>query len=198
MDDREITPPINPRCWRPMPEVKFSQKAVRRALSSLDIHKTSLPDGISLLMHRSCAPELTPELRCLLRLSYSVGVVSELWNSAHIHPILKKGDGFYLSLTSLLSKVIESIINSQILIFLQDHRLINDRRYVSNDCQYRDHLESKAKLGSKTLWVISRPILSNSCQNADWPYIGSRFGLCIWSTIQISVIYELYSIWGLL
>ena len=75
LGDQGTTPPTILRCHSSMPEVKFNQSAVRRALSSLDIHKPSGPDGISLLVLRYCAPELTPVLTRLFRHSYSVGVV---------------------------------------------------------------------------------------------------------------------------
>ena len=91
MDDVGTTAPIFPRCQSSMPEDKFSQKAVRRALSSLDIHKFSGPNGIPPLLLRSCAPELTPVLT--FQQSYSVDVIPDSWKSALIHPILKKNDG---------------------------------------------------------------------------------------------------------
>ena len=58
-------------------------------------------------------------------LSYLVGVVPDSWKSALIHPIEKKGDGSDpsnyrpIAITSLLSKLMESIINSQLLVSLE-------------------------------------------------------------------------------
>ena len=81
-------------------KLKFSQKIVSRALSSLDIHNSSGPDGIS-YKDGTCDPELTPVPVTVTRLSwhlYSVGVDSGLWKSALIHPIPKTGDGFDSSL----------------------------------------------------------------------------------------------------
>ena len=110
MDDRGAM--LIPRCQSSMLEIKFSQKAAMRALSSLDIHKSSGPHGISPLVLSSCAPELSPVLTRLFRHSYSIGVVPDLRMSALIHSILKKGDGSdpsnykLIAITSLLSKVI--------------------------------------------------------------------------------------------
>ena len=132
LDDQGTTPPTIARCQSSMSEAKFNQTAVRRPLSSLDIHKSSGPDGISPLALRSCAPDLTPVLTRLFRHSYSVGVVPDSWKSGLIHLIPKKGDGSDpsnyrpIAITSLLSKVMESIINSQLLVYLENHRLMTD------------------------------------------------------------------------
>ena len=78
--------------------------------------------------------------------SYSIGIVPDLWKSALIHPIPKKGDGSDpsnyrpIAIPSLLSKVMESIVNSQLLVYLEDHRLINDRQYGFRHGRYTGDL----------------------------------------------------------
>ena len=133
LDDHRITPPTIPRFQSS--EVKLNQKAIRRALSSLDRHKSNGPDNISPWVLRSSAPELPPVLTRLFRHSYSVGVLIDSWKSALIHPIPKKRDvsdpSNYrpVAITTLLTKMMESITNSQLLVYLTDHRLINNRQY---------------------------------------------------------------------
>ena len=91
--------------------------------------------AITLLVLCSWASEITLVLIRLIRHSYSFGVVPVSWKSALIHSIPKKGDGSdpsnYRSIgsTSLLLEVKDSIINSQLLVYLEAHRLINDRQY---------------------------------------------------------------------
>ncbi|CAG5059769.1 unnamed protein product [Parnassius apollo] len=46
LDSEGSTPPANPRCECSMPEVQFTQRSVRKALLSLNIRKSSGPDGI--------------------------------------------------------------------------------------------------------------------------------------------------------
>ncbi|CAK1599533.1 unnamed protein product [Parnassius mnemosyne] len=78
-----------------------------------------------------CAPELAPVLTHFFRYSYSEGVVPNSWKTAFVHPIPKKGDrsdpSNYrpIAITSLFSKIMESIINCQ----LMRHQLISDRQY---------------------------------------------------------------------
>ncbi|CAH2107376.1 unnamed protein product [Euphydryas editha] len=58
LDDRGKIPPTIPQCDSFMPEIIVQQSSVRKALRSLDIHKSSGPDGIPPLVLRTCAPEL--------------------------------------------------------------------------------------------------------------------------------------------
>lgn len=135
LDDGGKTPPTIPVCEYTMPEIRITQCSVRRALGSLDVSKSSGPDGISALVLRTCAPELTPVLTRLFLLSYKTGKVPSSWKVAFIHPIPKKGDrtdpSNYrpIAITSLLSKVMERVINTQLLGYLEANQLISDRQY---------------------------------------------------------------------
>ncbi|XP_063636069.1 uncharacterized protein LOC134806671 [Cydia splendana] len=59
LDDGGNTPPTIPQCEYStrMPEVRFTQSAVRRALFALDVKKSSGPDGIPAVVLKTCAPE---------------------------------------------------------------------------------------------------------------------------------------------
>lgn len=135
LDDGGETPPTIPRWESSMPEIRITQKDVRRALLSLDTRKASGPDNIPAIMLKVCAPELVPILTRLFKMSYSAGMVPSSWKSALVHPIPKKGDrsdpSNYrpIAITSLLSKVMERIINTQLLSYLEDHQLISDHQY---------------------------------------------------------------------
>lgn len=135
LDDRGHTPPTIPRCTSNMPEIRFHQSSVRLALFSLDIHKSSGPDGIPPIVLKTCAPELAPVLTRLFRLSYTSGVVPDSWRTALVHPIPKKGDRSNpsnyrpIAITSLFSKIMESIINRQLLKYLEDQQLLSDQQY---------------------------------------------------------------------
>ncbi|CAF4937092.1 unnamed protein product [Pieris macdunnoughi] len=135
LDDQGRSPPTISRCDSSMPEITFRQRAVRKALSSLDIHKSSGPDGIPPIVLRTCAPELAPVLTRLFRYLYLLGTVPKCWKTASIHPIPKKGDrsdpSNYrpIAITSLFSKIMETIINCQLLWYLEGHQLISDSQY---------------------------------------------------------------------
>ncbi|CAH2084689.1 unnamed protein product [Euphydryas editha] len=133
--DESAVPPTIPRCGHSMPEISFSQRDVRRELLSLDVHKSSGPDGIPAIVLKQCAPELCPVLTRLFALSYHTRQVPSSWKTAHVHPVPKKGDrsdpSNYrpIAITSLLSKVMERVINTKLLRYLEEHDLISDRQY---------------------------------------------------------------------
>ena len=84
---------------------------------------------------RKCAPELAPILGKLFRLSYSLGHYPSSWKHAHVFPVPKKGDKSEplnyrpIALTSILSKIMEAIINKQLLSFLESSELLSDHQY---------------------------------------------------------------------
>lgn len=133
--DGSAVPPTTPRCGYSMPEINFSQRDVRRELLALNIHKSSGPDGIPAIVLKKCAPELCPVLTRLFALSYHIRQVPSSWKTAHVHPVPKKGDrsdpSNYrpIAITSLLSKVMERVINTKLLRYLEEHDLISDRQY---------------------------------------------------------------------
>lgn len=135
LDDGGLSPPTISQCDSMMPDVRFTQREVRRALISLDVKKSSGPDGIPAIVLKTCAPELTPVLTRLFTLLYSLSEVPSSWKVAIVHPIPKKGDrtdpSNYrpIAITSILSKVMERVINTRLLAYLEENQLINDRQY---------------------------------------------------------------------
>lgn len=135
LDDGGAVPPSLSNCECSMQEIRITQAAVRKVLWTLDERKSSGPDGIPAIVLKKCAPELSPVLTRLFSLSYNSGIVPSSWKVAHVHPIPKKGDRSDptnyrpIAITSLLSKVMERVINSQLLRYLEEHQLISDRQY---------------------------------------------------------------------
>ncbi|XP_052750997.1 uncharacterized protein LOC128200723 [Galleria mellonella] len=135
MDEGNSVPPTILCCGSSMPEITITQCKVRRELLSLDVHKSSGPDGIPAVVLKQCAPELCPVLTRLFTISYSTGQFPSTWKTTLVHPVPKKGDksdpSNYrpIAIASLLSKVMERIVNAQLLKYLEDHDLLSDRQY---------------------------------------------------------------------
>ena len=135
LDDSGHSPHAYPHHPSTMPDICFSTRVVRQTLLKLDVKKATGPDGIPPIVLRKCAPELAPILSRLFRLSYSVGTLPTPWKHAHVFPVPKKGDKSNpsnyrpIALTSVLSKIMESIINKRLLSFLESSNLLSDHQY---------------------------------------------------------------------
>ncbi|XP_049886813.1 uncharacterized protein LOC126381362 [Pectinophora gossypiella] len=128
-------PPTLPRCDSSMPEVTIHLREVRKALCSLDVNKASGPDGIPARVLRLCAPELSPVLTRLYRLSLEQRTVPKSWKLANVQPVPKKGSradpANYrpIAITSIICKVMERVLNSKLLTYLETNDLLCDHQY---------------------------------------------------------------------
>ena len=125
------SPPLNSF----MPSIVISSKDDISALFELNNKNAYGPDGIPPVVLKTCASELAPCLGKLFRLCLSTSTFPSCWKRALIQPVPKKGDPSQpsnyrpISLTSVLSKVFESILNRKIWKHLNSSNLICDRQY---------------------------------------------------------------------
>ena len=135
LNDSGISPPVLPVSSPPMPAIKISNKDVTKVLNELKIHKASGPDGIPSIVLKNCASALAPVLGKLYRLCLSTCSFPSCWKFAIIQPVPKKGDHSNpsnyrpIALTSVISKIFESLINKKIVKHLDTFNLISDRQY---------------------------------------------------------------------
>lgn len=135
LDDNGKEPLPYPLSSVAMPPIKFSTRKVRKALQTLNTNKSKGPDSIPAIVLKTCAPELAPVLNKLFQLSYKHGIFPSLWKQVHVFPIPKKGDksdpSNYrpIAISSLLSKVMETIITHQLLSYLETNQLLSDHQY---------------------------------------------------------------------
>src|ERR1700755_2396009 len=93
------------------------------------------PVGIPPAVLKTCASELALCLGKLFRLCLSTSTFPSCWKRALIQPVPKKRDPFQpsnyrpISLTFVLSKIFESILNRKIWKHLNSSNLISDRQY---------------------------------------------------------------------
>ena len=135
IDSAGKVPPYLPECEVAMPEIRIRQVEVRKSLRNLDVNKASGPDGIPAVVLKTCAPELSPVLTRLFRLSLESGLVPKSWKLANVQPVPKKGSradpANYrpISVTSILCKTMERVLNNRLLAYLEANDLISDRQY---------------------------------------------------------------------
>ena len=104
-------------------------------LSNLDSDSATGPDGISPRALKSCSSALAHPLSVLFTLSFAQGHLPSAWKSANITALHKRGaktdpcNYRPISLLPIISKVMESIIASDIKSFLFSNGLISDHQF---------------------------------------------------------------------
>jgi len=115
--------------------IHFREPTVRRHLSRLEVAKATGPDGIPARVLKECATELAGPLTRLFSLCFRLGIQPTLWKVANVVPIHKKASRSAMknyrpvSLLSICSKVMESLINNQLVNYLERHNLLSPRQY---------------------------------------------------------------------
>ena len=112
----------------------FSKTIVLTKLQNLIINKPSAPEGSNSRILAVLAKSVTPSLSVLFQNSY-VGIVPLDRKRANITPIYKKDDKRdpenyrLVSLTSILCKIMESIIKDHLLKYLKDNNILSNKQY---------------------------------------------------------------------
>lgn len=115
--------------------VNFVETDITAKLLKLDPGKSPGPDSIYPRLLRECALELAAPLKLLFSRSMSEGYVPSGWKRANVIPIFKKGDKHDpdnyrpISLTSILSKIMETIIKESVFTHLNSNSLFSTAQY---------------------------------------------------------------------
>ena len=115
--------------------VSFCPDKVESLLSNLDTDSATDPDGISPRVLNTCTYARAHPLSVLFTLSFAQGHLPSASKSANITTLHKKGaktdpcNNRPISLLPIISKVMESIIASDIKSFLFSNGLISDHQF---------------------------------------------------------------------
>jgi hypothetical protein len=115
--------------------VLFSEVDIAERLSSLDTSKSIGLDGIHPHVLRECAEELAKPLAMIFTRSLSTSSLPNVWRRANVTPIFKKGSRIEpsnyrpISLTSIVCKLMESIIRDSIMIHLCVNNLLTPQQH---------------------------------------------------------------------
>ena len=135
LPDMDMPFPEVPVQYPDISSLRITNKKVKSILDKLDLNKSCGPDQIPAVVLKRCSPELTPVFSKLFRLINSKSTFPQSWKLANIHPISKKGDltdpSNYrpIALTSIISKVFETIINDHIVSHLDQYSILQDTQY---------------------------------------------------------------------
>ena len=113
----------------------ITEEIVFSKLNALNVNKSPGNDEIHPKMLYELRMEIVKPLADLYRLSLDQGIVPKDWKEAAVIPLFKKGkradpENYRpISLTSLLCKILESIIKDNILCHLDKHSLIKSSQH---------------------------------------------------------------------
>ena len=115
--------------------IGITKSTVLQKLLELKVNKAPGPDGIHSYILKACANTLYVPLTILYSQSLSSGVLPDEWKQAHVVPVFKKGQRNQasnyrpISLTSLVVKILESIIRSELVTFLDGQGILNGEQH---------------------------------------------------------------------
>ena len=101
----------------------------------LNVHKACGPDQICPCLLKEGAEQLSPSLVKIFNKSLDEGVLPLDWVSANITPVYKKGDKHLavnyrpISLTCILSKVLEKLVHRKLYDLLESHNVLSDVQF---------------------------------------------------------------------
>ncbi|KAI8500844.1 hypothetical protein Bbelb_216620 [Branchiostoma belcheri] len=135
-EDMTIMPSIDsiPVASR-LEDIDISEEKVFEKLSELNQSKSAGPDNIHPRLLKELARHLCIPLNILFKKSLEAAKLPEGWKQAHVTPIHKKGNrstpGNYrpVSLTSVVGKVMESIIRDSLVDHMMRNSLFTDAQH---------------------------------------------------------------------
>ena len=116
-------------------DIEITEEMVANKLEKLDVNKCPGLDGMHPKLLFELREELIKPLTKLFNLSIKNGVMPLEWREAGVVPLFKKGNKSEpenyrpVSLTSVICKIMESIVKDNILNHLESFSLINDSQH---------------------------------------------------------------------
>ena len=121
--------------FTPMEPITVSTDGVRKLLNGLNMHKATGPDGVSPRLLKTLSDELAPVLTVLFQASINQGILPQEWKKANVVPIFKKGERSKAenyrptSLTSVICKMLEHVLCSQILDQCDKNNILTNAQF---------------------------------------------------------------------
>ena len=132
----DISPDFDPNERLPdIHHISVTKSGILKLLLNINPKKADGPDGIPGKILKLCAHELAEVYTILFQASLNQGLVPDDWKEADVVPLFKKGDKAKaenyrpISLTSLSCKLLEHVVHSNIINFLEKHNVLDDAQH---------------------------------------------------------------------
>ena len=118
-----------------MPNITVSLNGILKLLKDLNPHKAAGPDQLKPLVLQRLRTVIAPVLQVIYQKSLDTGRVPKDWSTAYVCPLFKKGDTGLASnyrpiaLTSILCKVLEHIVTTNVVSHMDQHNLLYDLQH---------------------------------------------------------------------
>ena len=128
-------PAFERRCESTINAICIPPEAVLKELLLLGPTKSAGPDGIHPRLLKELAPVISKVIAKLFQISVDLGELPNDWREAIVSPIFKKGPNYVaanyrpVSLTSVLCKVLESLIRKAIMEHILSNNLLTKHQY---------------------------------------------------------------------
>ena len=115
--------------------ILFTENEIRKKIAKLQPNKSPGPDNISAKILKEVSNQLSSPLAKIFNLSLQNGSLPNIWRLSNISAIHKKGsktlcDNYRpISLTSIICKIMESIIRDHIMKHMLENRLFSTKQY---------------------------------------------------------------------
>ena len=128
-------PDIVPKVVPELNNIVINPSIVKKKLDSLKINKSPGPDKLHPRLLKELSEVLSYPLSLIFKKSVDTGKIPCEWKYANITALYKKGDKKYagnyrpVSLTSVVCKVLESIIRENIVEHMKLNKLFSDKQF---------------------------------------------------------------------
>ena len=116
-------------------QVTILTETIKEELKALNVNKSIGPDELHPRMLRELADYIAEPLFSIMTKSLREGCLPDDWKIANVSPVYKKGNKNLaenyrpISLTSIVCRVMEKIIKTQIMTHLQEQKLLSTRQH---------------------------------------------------------------------
>ena len=128
-------PNVTGRPSPPMPKIDIDNAGVCKLLRQLNPQKASGPDLLSSRILKDLSTECAPFLTLIFRRCLETGEIPDIWKTATVTAIFKKGERYKasnyrpVSLTCICCKTFEHILVSMIMKHLEKHKILTDTQH---------------------------------------------------------------------
>ena len=134
-EDLNNLPTIAPFCNSKIGSLTVTEEMFKKQLSKTKKNGAPGPDIITTKVLDELKDIISEPLCIIFNKSVATGDIPEDWRTAHVTPVFKKGSRLHaenyrpISLTSIVCKILESMITREIVSFLSENKLLNTSQH---------------------------------------------------------------------